>query len=199
MNGKVTDADIQQWAEKHGLTSRTIREAYEEANHQPAKPEAVRLRDELRERAEFEAWAESEGAEITKWSDGSYTLPGLNWDWTIWQAALSATGTQQVGTFPWENFPAYLIDKCEGDTISEEGIQRAVADMARDARYCQQQVGEVQGVRLCFWTAMTPPTTASTGLCEANAVATPRGRACVKSWMRLAVMFFLFSPPASLG
>jgi len=47
--------------------------------------------------------------------------------------------------FPWENLPAYLIDKCEGDTISEEGIQRAVADMARDARYCQQQVGEVQG------------------------------------------------------
>jgi len=61
------------------------------------------------------------------------------------RAALAATGKQQVGVFPWENLPAYLIDKCEGDTISEEGIQRAVADMARDARYCQQQVGEVQG------------------------------------------------------
>lgn len=62
------------------------------------------------------------------------------------QAALAATGKQQVGAFPWENLPAYLIDRCEGDTISEEGIQRAVADMAKDARYCQpQQVGEVQG------------------------------------------------------
>ena len=59
---------------------------------------------------------------------------------------LAATGKQQVGTFPWENLPSYLIDKCEGDTISEEGIQRAVADMAKDARYCPpQQVGEVQG------------------------------------------------------
>lgn len=59
------------------------------------------------------------------------------------RAALGATGNQQVGMFPWENLPAYLIDKCEGDTISEEAIQRAVADMARDARYCPpQQVGE---------------------------------------------------------
>lgn len=60
-------------------------------------------------------------------------------------AALAANGKQQVGAFPWENLPAYLIDKCEGDTISEEGIQRAVADMAKDARYCPtQQAGEVQ-------------------------------------------------------
>lgn len=59
---------------------------------------------------------------------------------------LAATGKQKVGAFPWENLPSYLIDKCEGDTISEEGIQRAVADMAKDARYCPpQQVGEVQG------------------------------------------------------
>lgn len=65
--------------------------------------------------------------------------------------ALAATGKQQVGAFPWENFPSYLIDKCEGDTISEEGIQRAVADMAKDARYCPtQQVGEVQGDAL-WW------------------------------------------------
>jgi hypothetical protein len=68
-----------------------------------------------------------------------YALDALD---TIY--ALAATGKQQVGAFPWENLPSYLIDKCEGDTISEEGIQRAVADMAKDARYCQpQQVGEV--------------------------------------------------------
>lgn len=48
--------------------------------------------------------------------------------------------------FPWENFPAYLIDKCEGDTISEEGLQQALAAMAKDERYClaaRQPVGEI--------------------------------------------------------
>jgi len=60
--------------------------------------------------------------------------------------ALAATGKQKAGAFPWENLPSYLIDKCEGDTISEESLQRAVADMAKDARYCPpQQAGEVQG------------------------------------------------------
>lgn len=58
-------------------------------------------------------------------------------------ALLKIASEQQVGAFPWENLPSYLIDKCEGETISEEGIQRAVADMAKDARYCMpQQVGE---------------------------------------------------------
>jgi hypothetical protein len=35
----------------------------------------------------------------------------------------------------WENFPAYLIDHCEGDTISEVGLQRALADMLKDPKY----------------------------------------------------------------
>lgn len=51
----------------------------------------------------------------------------------------------QGAPFPWENFPAYLIDKCEGDTISEEGLQQALASMAKDERYClaaRQPVGE---------------------------------------------------------
>ncbi|WP_207785181.1 hypothetical protein [Stenotrophomonas maltophilia] len=51
----------------------------------------------------------------------------------------------QDAPFPWENFPAYLIDKCEGDTISEEGLQQALAAMAKDERYClaaRQPVGE---------------------------------------------------------
>lgn len=51
----------------------------------------------------------------------------------------------QGASFPWENFPAYLIDKCEGDTISEEGLQHALAAMAKDERYCtpaRQPVGE---------------------------------------------------------
>lgn len=55
-------------------------------------------------------------------------------------------------TFPWENFPAYLIDKCEGDTISEEGLQQALAAMANDERYrivTRQPVGLVAATTLC--------------------------------------------------
>lgn len=59
-------------------------------------------------------------------------------------AAQPSPGGQDA-SFPWENFPAYLIDKCEGDTISEEGLQEALAAMAKDERYCLaalQPVGE---------------------------------------------------------
>ncbi|WP_353099147.1 Lar family restriction alleviation protein [Stenotrophomonas lactitubi] len=57
-------------------------------------------------------------------------------DWN--RRALSAQPSPggQGAPFPWENFPAYLIDKCEGDTISEEGLQQALAAMATDERYC---------------------------------------------------------------
>lgn len=60
-------------------------------------------------------------------------------------ARTALAASQPVGTaFPWENFPAYLIDKCEGDTISEEGLQHALAAMAKDKLYCaaRQPVGE---------------------------------------------------------
>lgn len=42
----------------------------------------------------------------------------------------------------WENFPAYLIDHCEGDTISEEGIQRALSRMLADPKYTAPQASE---------------------------------------------------------
>ena len=35
----------------------------------------------------------------------------------------------------WEMFPAYLIDKCEGEIITEEGLQRSLADMLTDPSY----------------------------------------------------------------
>lgn len=137
MNGKITDAAVEAACEafmQPGLVP--MRAALEAAlpHLQPAKPEAVRLRDELREAVEA-ADGNLHGA-IDHWQERALKA----------EAALAATGKQQVGAFPWENLPSYLIDKCEGDTISEEGIQRAVADMAKDARYCMpQQVGEVQG------------------------------------------------------
>lgn len=38
---------------------------------------------------------------------------------------------------PWDNFPGYLIDHHEGQTISEEFIQFALADMLKDSKYTQ--------------------------------------------------------------
>lgn len=36
---------------------------------------------------------------------------------------------------PWDNFPAYLIDHCEGQTITEEGLQRALSAMLANPQY----------------------------------------------------------------
>lgn len=47
-------------------------------------------------------------------------------------AAEPASGAEGL---PWSNFPAYLIDHCEGDIISEEGLQRALAAMLKDPKY----------------------------------------------------------------
>ena len=44
----------------------------------------------------------------------------------------------------WENFPGYLIDKCEGETITEEGLQRALADMLADPYYAPQPAEPVK-------------------------------------------------------
>ena len=35
----------------------------------------------------------------------------------------------------WQMFAAYLIDKCEGEVITEEGLQRSLADMLADPAY----------------------------------------------------------------
>lgn len=35
----------------------------------------------------------------------------------------------------WENFPAYLIEHCEGDRITEEGLQHALSRMLADPKY----------------------------------------------------------------
>lgn len=61
----------------------------------PFKPEAVRLRDELRERAAFEAWAN--GRDLTRTRADEYVSCWVQNDWETWQAALAATGKQQVG------------------------------------------------------------------------------------------------------
>jgi hypothetical protein len=56
----------------------------------------------------------------------------------------------------WENFPAYLIDHCEGDTISEEGLQRALSRMLADPKYAAPQASEAQQPALAVWYGSMP-------------------------------------------
>lgn len=103
----------------------------------------VRLGDQA-ERARFEEWYVQNAFDYEANPIGSRDCALMR---KAWNAALSAQPSPggQGSTFPWENFPAYLIDKCEGDTISEEGLQQALAAMAKDERYClaaRQPVGE---------------------------------------------------------
>lgn len=54
-------------------------------------------------------------------------------DWRRQEATPAQAGA--VVWFRWDLLPSYLIDHCEGDIISEEGLQRAVAAMLHDPRY----------------------------------------------------------------
>lgn len=60
----------------------------------------------------------------------------------VLQAAPQAPAAVAV---PWDNFPAYLIDHCEGDTITEEGLQRALAAMLADPQYAPAQEHATHG------------------------------------------------------
>lgn len=46
-----------------------------------------------------------------------------------------AVAAQAPAAVPWENFPCYLIDHCEGDVITEEGLQHALAAMLANPQY----------------------------------------------------------------
>lgn len=46
---------------------------------------------------------------------------------------------QEPAANMWESFAAYLIDKCEGEVISEESMQRSLADMLSDPAYTAPQ------------------------------------------------------------
>ena len=55
----------------------------------------------------------------------------------------------------WEMFPAYLIDKCEGEIITEEGLQRSFADMLADPAYATPPAAEfVCSTGLCHYKAL---------------------------------------------
>lgn len=105
-----------------------MRDALEAAlpHLQPAKPEAVRLRDELRERAAFEAWAN--GRDLTRTRAGEYVSCWVQNDWETWQAA----GAQQ---------PKYITDAYElgfNDGNGVASVQPSPAgqgDVRRNAAY----------------------------------------------------------------
>lgn len=46
-----------------------------------------------------------------------------------------AVEAQAPAAVAWENFPCYLIDHCEGDVITEEGLQHALAAMLANPQY----------------------------------------------------------------
>lgn len=68
------------------------------------------------------------------------TSTGRVWSRVLsdWYRAMKQTAALQskaCASVAWENFPAYLIDHCEGDTITEEGLQHALARMLKDPQY----------------------------------------------------------------
>lgn len=56
----------------------------------------------------------------------------------------SLAAPAQPVTVPWENFPSYLIDHCEGDVISEEGLQFALSKMLSNPQYAPQPAAQTQ-------------------------------------------------------
>lgn len=61
-----------------------------------------------------------------KWLFGEYTLSMKAFARAILSRASSSRAEVEI---PWDRFPAWLIDHCEGDTITEEGLQHALAAM----------------------------------------------------------------------
>ena len=88
-------------------------------------------------------------AEIKGWRNGNTygcDLPRLKFGWEGYQWALAASPalpTPKAETASiWANFPAYLIDHCEGEVITEEGLQRALSDMLQSPQYKAQPAVE---------------------------------------------------------
>lgn len=164
MNGKVTVDQLAQVIRTvdggHSLGAAALAEAILEAvpNLQPAKPEAVRLRDDLLERAEFEAWCTSQRFPMSTQrmpTDGNeYRSLKAREAWRVWQAALAAAGKKQAAVPQFhhvkkvvEHFnmavtPQQMAEAIAGapdSLFSMEAAHKAFAGAGK------QQVGEVQG------------------------------------------------------
>ncbi|WP_220485018.1 DUF4406 domain-containing protein [Stenotrophomonas lacuserhaii] len=100
------------------------------------KREAVRLRDELRERAEFEASYRS--LDMTRDGQG-YSASDTNYTWSVWQAALAATGKQQVGEVQGDGLAALVADWETRYGVTD--AYRICAGELKDALAARQRVG----------------------------------------------------------
>jgi len=166
MNGKVTDAAVEaainayeklsEWGDSLGNDAERecMRAALEAAlpHLQPSKPESGRLRYELGERAEFEAWADSGGFDITKFK-GIYNALATRSAWEGWHY-LSATGKQQVGE-DWSHIANEWADAAtngvqwlrnirDGASTVTDALACMESNVARIQQMKPQQVGEVQ-------------------------------------------------------
>ncbi len=101
MNTRISDAAVEAWARRHGLSSRTLRQAYEEAAlpHMPQAGGGNPVSDD--ERPRFEAWAVRNGYDVSVTLDHAVMIDGVYAEgdtysaWKVWQAALAAR--QPVG------------------------------------------------------------------------------------------------------
>ena len=142
MNTKITDAafaaikhSIQQaripgndWRRELALIENTVDEALEAA--QPHMQPSV-VGDS---RAQFEAWAKDFGLDDSRstFDQDGYKQTPTKFAWAAWQAALAATGAQQVGESPeWR------------EELVREAYNRGLMEGLNSPR--PQQVGEVQG------------------------------------------------------
>ena len=71
---------------------------------------------------------------VNEWSD-KHEVPLDNRARAELVAALSRQAPAAPAEAAWANFPSYLIDHCEGETITEEGLQRWLAEMLADPKY----------------------------------------------------------------
>lgn len=75
--------------------------------------------------------------EVTHWMP----LPPLPGESSATRGAAQGRITQPDSGVRWDLFPSYLIDHCEGDIITEEGLQHSVVAMLKDPDYLRV-VGE---------------------------------------------------------
>lgn len=106
---------------------------------------------ETRPRAEFLALAEKCGARVTGKPDATEPIEIVfsvqawrKFDQSMQVPQSNAQLAAQAGQEPvvvdgvrWDLFPGWLIDHCEGEIISEEGLQFALADMLNSDSYKQ--------------------------------------------------------------
>lgn len=160
MNTRISDAALPVVARYVGRTSNIYRYVAEDLAvvdaqiaDEARKPEAVRLRDELRERAEFEERFKHYNL-ATKRNSADCTVYVDRWVQGArvgWNAALAATGKQQVGDIPtmdaglaaWLTARGLMPDADEDGCVEMDDVIAALNEHER--QLAPEQIGEVQG------------------------------------------------------